>query len=611
MLRTSRDAFGTRVDETDVDIEHGKGQCPSLRMDEPFLWSWGRLSGGQGMRSDLLDLIKRVDSGAMLRDILRDTDTLVTVARHTKYLELLVATKETRTPKPNIVLTDMQQKLAKRLLNGKVRPNNIRGVVHWIWSYSSATGKSTFLDYIASQTNVVIGCEKWADTIKSIQDDTKVVWFNLPRSTTVGEFKKHYLKQFEMLSDGGLMADPKYTSRTKRVDVQCVVSCNMNPFRFRLLLPDRIEAWEFAVLTGSGVGHRRNLDTALDREKALAESESLQDGVDVNSDDYAPREMGSTGSSDDKSVDTVDAAAADDALYFGTKDAAKDTKDAAKDDTKDDNKHKDEKKDDTKAEKKHKDDNKEVENLCAVCGQGMIIPCPLIGSCVAYLCDKNECYDTHIALHQMGGHKVPRGFVSPITSVPVGPSYVMEIVSNGGGHGGGPPLVLHRSSHPSSSSSSSSSAPIAPVSLHGTTLGVRRGPAKPKVRKSVADEYAMSDDEKDETPLYRRCPTLGCSNMITGSHTVCRYHWGHSRIGNSRLPTKISCDSCDKPYFPHHLHTGIYRKEKVFMCSKCSSVCGDCGKRIWRAKQRRCGACWIVLGKRRRKEEESSSEEDG
>lgn len=579
MLRHHVDAFDTPVDASDEGLEHGKGQCPTLRMGEEYLWSWGRLSGGQGMRSDLLDLIKRVDSGAMMRDILRDTDTLVTVARHTNYLQLLVATKETRTPKPNITLTDMQKKLAKRLLEGKVRPGNVRGVVHWVWSYSSATGKSTFLDYIASQTNVVIGCEKWGDTIHSIQDDTKVVWFNLPRSTTVGEFKKYYLKQFECLSDGGLMADPKYTSHTKRVDVHVVVSCNMCPYMFRKLLPDRIEAWEFAVLTGTSVGHRRNLDTAIDREKAHFESESTQDGVDITADDYAPREMGDSG----LAASPVADGDTDDSIYF-----------------------------DVPKPKSAYQQPQQVHPSSSL----FFVARAMGFSPGAFESNgKEEKKSTAAELKEDA--EVSAALASVATRIEIDTDVAKAKAKEKAKEYAELALIDHVdrvraiaavSAHITGSSSSTSTLCNAPVSLHGTTLGVRRGPAKPKVRKSVADEYAMSDEE--ETPLHRRCPTLGCSNLITGSHTRCRYHWSASRTGKHRVPIKTSCDSCDKLFFPHHVHKGTYRNEPVQMCSKCSSVCGDCGKRIWRAKQRRCGACWAVLGQRRRKGEESSSSEE-
>lgn len=127
----------------------------------------------------------------------------------------------------SLVLYQWQTDLIRHL---KAAPQTRR--IWWIWSRASSTGKSTFVQYLAStvfREKVLIA--PWhLPSLMFMYDRHWIVAFNMPRDAQQ-EFleEKSYLATLERLSDGGLMASTKYESAMKYVSAHIVVTANISP----------------------------------------------------------------------------------------------------------------------------------------------------------------------------------------------------------------------------------------------------------------------------------------------------------------------------------------------------------------------------------------------
>lgn len=133
-----------------------------------------------------------------------------------------------------LVLYQWQVDLIRHL---KATPQPRR--IWWIWSRASSTGKSTFVQYLAStvfRERVLIA--PWhLPSLMFMYDRHWIVAFNMPRDAQQ-EFleEKSYLATLERLSDGGLMASTKYESAMKYVSAHIIVTANVPPVYEKLPL---------------------------------------------------------------------------------------------------------------------------------------------------------------------------------------------------------------------------------------------------------------------------------------------------------------------------------------------------------------------------------------
>lgn len=141
-----------------------------------------------------------------------------------------------RIPTVDIQLYDWQIGLLRHL---RAPPQTRR--IFWIWSRASATGKSTFVQYLARvefRGRVLIPRWSLRDLLYAY-DRHWIIAFNMPRDAQE-EFlqDRTYLTTLERISDGGIQMSDKYNSCQKFIDAHVIVTANVPPLYEKL--PKRI-----------------------------------------------------------------------------------------------------------------------------------------------------------------------------------------------------------------------------------------------------------------------------------------------------------------------------------------------------------------------------------
>lgn len=181
---------------------------------------------------------KRIQEQTTWTDVLGCEDIQDVVAKHYKWAKDQFAA---RALEAFIKLSDLElrewQHQVISVLDG---PPEHRTIL-WIWSTASATGKTTFMQAIASAHSVLPASWRLADWLYAYQSE-KILWFNIPRGEeTEAVMKRTMRTMLEKASDHGLIFSPKYESCRKVLRSWVVVTANCPPWL--QLLPNRIIEW--------------------------------------------------------------------------------------------------------------------------------------------------------------------------------------------------------------------------------------------------------------------------------------------------------------------------------------------------------------------------------
>lgn len=142
----------------------------------------------------------------------------------------------------NITLRDWQRDLKHRL---EQEPERRR--IWWIWSEASGTGKTTFIDHLATDWDnpllghrVLVGAWSLPNVLYQYDEGFHtVIAFNIPRQDAeqregaradqLATEMDRYWSTLERFSDGGAMLSTKYEAVTKYVWAHIVVTANIPP----------------------------------------------------------------------------------------------------------------------------------------------------------------------------------------------------------------------------------------------------------------------------------------------------------------------------------------------------------------------------------------------
>jgi len=118
------------------------------------------------------------------------------------------------------------QKEVKELLSGPI----VHRRIIWIWSDKSKTGKTLFMQHIASiyKNKYLITDDLDKKNVLYAYNGHHIIHIALPRDVSIAQL--NFLKgTIELLSDGGLHMSSKYEARNKLVSAHIVVTSNQPP----------------------------------------------------------------------------------------------------------------------------------------------------------------------------------------------------------------------------------------------------------------------------------------------------------------------------------------------------------------------------------------------
>lgn len=197
-----------------------KGECPKEK--EP------------GKRNDLERIRDLIKQGADDVAIIDEVPHAMRYLRDMTTYRNLLEEKKARAAPP-VILRPWQEDL-HRLLDGEIQPRRII----WVWSASSAVGKTTTMQYyMATRPNTtLVGTKNFADLLYAYKPCHRVIWFDFSRSNPLDATVTDVLEQ---VSNGGFLFAGKYQSTVKYVSANIVVTCNRSPPGDRL--PMRCVEW--------------------------------------------------------------------------------------------------------------------------------------------------------------------------------------------------------------------------------------------------------------------------------------------------------------------------------------------------------------------------------
>nr|QKN88894.1 MAG: replication-associated protein [Cressdnaviricota sp.] len=143
-----------------------------------------------------------------------------------------------RTPGPSsLTLRPWQEYLL-----GLFETPPLRRRIFWVWSHTSGTGKSTFVDYLARHPKwgpqLLVGSFALKDTLFMYRQGVhRIIALNMPRDTS-DESMRFYKATLETLSDGGRLLSTKYQPREIYLNAHILVTSNLPPIYGQL--PKRI-----------------------------------------------------------------------------------------------------------------------------------------------------------------------------------------------------------------------------------------------------------------------------------------------------------------------------------------------------------------------------------
>lgn len=198
----------------------------------------GRLSGGQGHRSDLDDVKEAIDSGSTFDEV--SSTHFSVVARCSNFIQTYarsVARKRAREEGEafyaDVVLKPWQDKY-KNIMLGEVDNR----AVYWVYDFVGNTGKSFFISYMCAKHGAISFCPSRLVDLAFAYDMQKIVLFDLARTVAPSEDKTHSLDSLysfiEMLKNGRIFSS-KYESVTKTfAPPHVLIVANFPPDRSKL-----------------------------------------------------------------------------------------------------------------------------------------------------------------------------------------------------------------------------------------------------------------------------------------------------------------------------------------------------------------------------------------
>ncbi len=229
------------------------------RIDGPY--EWGAMPI-QGKRTDLDDLREAIEHGDLSElELIQQHFGAMTRAGQTyrRWMTLKKAKDAMDRYVPDAIdLLQWQKDLLKILTDEKP----LRRRIFWVWSTTSKTGKSTFMQYLRDNCNACVGLWNLNNFLYMYQTSlAEIILFNLPRHQGLDEKK---LACLEALSDQGRLPCGKYEGREVLVVAHVIVFANVPP---PPVLPDRIKEIhldEFPILERADALLGADLLMALD-----------------------------------------------------------------------------------------------------------------------------------------------------------------------------------------------------------------------------------------------------------------------------------------------------------------------------------------------------------
>lgn len=138
-------------------------------------------------------------------------------------------------PIDNLVLYQWQQQILDYIMpQGCFKIPEPREII-WIWSDGSATGKSSFMQWLQATHRGDVLCApnfKWQDIVY-LYDQQRVLWFNIPRDP--GDEMRNIYHVLEKASDRGLATTGKYEGAQKCLShMHVIVTANIPPDEYKL-----------------------------------------------------------------------------------------------------------------------------------------------------------------------------------------------------------------------------------------------------------------------------------------------------------------------------------------------------------------------------------------
>lgn len=200
----------------------------ATRVSVPF--EYGTFTAGQGTRSDLMDIKKRIDNGETLLDIANDH--FGSMVRYHKGLQWYQTVKQEKRPP----VEEVEYYPWQEILFQKLEEEPVMRRILWIWSTSSGTGKTTTSKMIMNKYwgKVLIGSKEMKRTLYAYNNH-RIIIFDCSRADP---HDAHFLSQIEALSNQTCHLSEMFTPCMKTVISHIVIFSNRPPPIDKL--PDRI-----------------------------------------------------------------------------------------------------------------------------------------------------------------------------------------------------------------------------------------------------------------------------------------------------------------------------------------------------------------------------------
>lgn len=206
--------------------EQARAYCKKAetRYAEPI--EFGTWDVEPGKRLDLVASREKILGKRKLEECFQDAELDSVTTKYPRWVERVHASKKVDYTF-ELDLKDWQRDLYG-LLEQEVQHRRI----FWIWSTKSATGKTTFMEWISLKMDVLPAQGKLQDILYAY-DSNQIIWFDMTRAQAGYES----YSALETLSNVGFKLSTKYQTTKKFVRAHIVVTSNHAPDKTKL--PDR------------------------------------------------------------------------------------------------------------------------------------------------------------------------------------------------------------------------------------------------------------------------------------------------------------------------------------------------------------------------------------
>lgn len=179
-----------------------------------------------GKRLDLAAARESITKKRKLEECYQDAALDSVTTKYPRWVEKVHASKKID------YSFDLDLKDWQRDLYGMLEQDVQHRRIFWIWSTKSATGKTTFMEWVSTKMDVLPAMGKLADILYAY-DSNQIIWFDMTRAQAGYES----YSTLETLSNIGFKMSPKYNATKKFVKAHIVVTSNHPPDEQKL--PDR------------------------------------------------------------------------------------------------------------------------------------------------------------------------------------------------------------------------------------------------------------------------------------------------------------------------------------------------------------------------------------